>query len=120
MILLLILLEIKHVLSDYFLQSDWMGISKRSKDNWILGLSAHAGIHGIITFLIISSWTKNIYYGVLAGLFDFITHFIIDRIKSSPNYFGNYYGNNWQSLTLTIIDQGLHHVVLFIIIYINL
>lgn len=60
--ILLILLEIKHILADYFLQSNWIGISKKLEHDWIYGLSLHAGHHGIITLLIITCWTKNLYY----------------------------------------------------------
>lgn len=115
-ILLLILLEIKHIISDYFLQSDWIGIGKRLEHGWIPALTLHAGYHGIGTCIAVFIVTRNFYWAIIAALFDFSTHFIIDRIKSSLNMFGPYYGGT-SGWILFIIDQLLHHLVIWIIAY---
>lgn len=89
--LLLILFQIKHGLCDFPFQTPYM-LQKFKDKGWVLPLSAHAGTHALGTFLILNlipvrvpfEWT------LILALFDFVVHFIVDRIKASPKLLGRY------------------------------
>ena len=113
--LLLVLFQIKHFICDYPLQTPYM-LQKVNKDNWIKPLFAHAGIHSIGTFIVVSFF--NIKLAFVLAFLDLILHFIVDRIKASPNI-GNKWGIDkpyfWWVLGL---DQMSHHLINYVFIYI--
>lgn len=84
---LLLLFQIKHFVADYPLQSPYM-LGKFKAEGWVGPLSAHCGVHALMTFSI------GIYFGFWIALcvacFDFVIHFIMDRIKASPKMLGRY------------------------------
>lgn len=82
-----VLFQVKHFLADYPFQTPYM-LQKFKKQGWILPLAAHAGVHAGFTILI-SIWMKPTLAFPLA-LFDFVTHFVMDRIKASPDLLGRY------------------------------
>ena len=112
--LLFILLQIKHFICDYPLQNAYM-LQKANKENWIFPLALHSLVHAIGTFLVFSLF--NILFAFYFALADFILHFIVDRIKASPNM-GNRWGIDkpqfWWALGL---DQMVHHIINIIFIY---
>lgn len=113
--ILLAIFQIKHFLADYLLQNKYM-LNKFKLDGWILPLSAHAGIHALFTFSIITV-IISLQLGIILALFDFVSHFIIDRIKASPNILGKFKPDQkafWITLGL---DQMAHHFVHYLIIY---
>ena len=55
---------------------------------WILPLAAHAGVHGVATFLIALCFKPKSAFWI--ALFDMVVHFTMDRIKASPNLLGRY------------------------------
>jgi len=81
----------KHFLADYPLQTPYM-LKKFgfTWEEWVLPLSAHAGVHALFTFSISFLFTRL--WSVSLGLaaFDFSIHFVMDRIKASPNLLGRY------------------------------
>lgn len=114
LILLLILFQIKHFLCDYPLQSNYM-LGKTKDKGWILPLTCHAGVHSLFTVIIVTIF-GGIWFGILMGLFDFVIHFVIDRIKAKaskgiqtddPKF--------WRYLGL---DQMSHHLTHYTIILI--
>ena len=113
--LLLVLFQIKHFICDYPLQTQYM-LQKANKENWIKPLLAHAGVHSIGTFIVVSFF--NIKLAFVLAFFDLILHFIVDRIKASPNI-GNKWGIDkpyfWWALGL---DQMSHHLINYVFIYI--
>ncbi len=115
---LLVVFEIKHFVADYMLQTTYM-LGKGKKGNeWILPLSAHCGVHALHTLVIVFIYTGSIYKALAATVFDFVTHFIMDRVKASPDMLGRFNPSQaefWQSLGL---DQGVHHIIHFLIILI--
>lgn len=129
--LLLIVFQIKHYLCDYPLQSDWMAGKKHLARNWEGALAAHAGVHAAFTFAIVFTYLPA-EHAILAAAFDFIMHFVMDRIKASPYLLGKYkalsyaeYRNStaaqkrdnrvfWRILGL---DQMWHHLTHYAIIY---
>ena len=84
--LLLVLYQVKHFVCDYPLQGKYMlGKFKGGRD-WILPLAAHAGVHGVATFLITLCVKPKSAF--LIALFDMVVHFTMDRIKASPGLLG--------------------------------
>ena len=117
-IIVLIVLQIKHFVCDYPLQSQFM-LQKANKDNWIKPLLAHSLVHAIGTFLVFMFFDLKI--ALILSIMDFILHFVVDRIKASPNI-----GNRWsmdkpQFWWALGLDQMAHHLIniLFVIILIK-
>ena len=112
--LMLICFQIKHFICDYQLQTQYM-LKKTNDYNWIKPLAAHAGIHSLFTFLIVSIFSGFV-LALLMALLDFTIHFIIDRIKAklskrtnpSESKFWSYLG----------LDQMAHHLTHYTIILI--
>lgn len=89
--LLLSLFQIKHWLCDFPFQTPFM-LQKFKDKGWILPLSAHAGTHALGTFLVLNLIPARIPFEwtLIFSLFDFVVHFIVDRIKASPKLLGRY------------------------------
>lgn len=100
--LLLIVYQVKHFLCDFPLQTPYMLGKFLPGWKWIKPLAAHAGVHGLFTsvivaftFLLTKQLPKHPIYTIFGlALFDFSIHFIMDRIKASPNMLGR-----WKALT---------------------
>ena len=100
---LLVMYQIKHFIADYPLQGKYM--LGKFKPGWdFLGpLSAHCGVHAWMTGMI-SAWylgwnpyyeyRHDAFYGpwLILGLmvFDFVSHFCMDRIKAGPKWLGRF------------------------------
>ena len=117
--ILLLIFQAKHLIADYYLQFPYMYETKGQKTNWFEGLYDHSSIHaGFTAFILLGYmiYDGNISLTLLMylSLFDFSSHFIIDRWKatrkSKPTD-----SQFWKNLG---IDQALHHVVGIIIIWI--
>lgn len=115
--ILLFAFQVKHFICDYPLQTPYM-LQKANKEKWIKPLFAHAFTHTVGTFIIVSFF--NIQLAILLSLCDLILHFMVDRIKASPNI-GNRWGIDkpyfWWALGL---DQMSHHLINYVFIYIIL
>lgn len=86
---LLILFQFKHFLADYPLQGQYM--LGKFKGGWafVLPLTAHCAVHAALTGLIV--WPLIPWRIVLVLMcFDFLTHFLMDRIKASPRLLGRF------------------------------
>lgn len=84
---LLILFQVKHFLADYPFQNAYMlGKFKGGKD-WILPLAAHCGVHALFTLGICAVINYQLWW---LALVDFALHFVMDRVKASPNLLGKY------------------------------
>lgn len=113
-LLLLIAFQIKHFLCDFPLQSQYH-LRKGHSEGWVLPLLSHCLVHGAGTFLILM-WINPILALILSVL-EVGLHFVIDRIKASPEMLGRFAPDNkyfWWSLGL---DQMLHHLTYIGIIY---
>lgn len=114
--LLLILFQIKHFVCDFPLQTQYM-LGKMSRTNWIVPLSAHAGVHAFGTFIITIIFT-SFYTAILLAIVDFILHFVVDRLKASPDLGGRWKPDQpyfWWSLGA---DQMVHHLINYMFIFI--
>lgn len=90
---LMIVFCLKHFVADFLLQGKYM-LGKFKEHGWQLPLAAHCGVHFAFTFLISWAFLSNHPKGaglafIFAG-FDFAIHFIMDRIKASPNMMGRW------------------------------
>lgn len=95
--LLLVIFQFKHFIADYPLQGKYM-LGKFKYKGWVAPLAAHCAVHFMFTFFISLGvfvfsdlqTPKYFWASVLFGLIDFTIHFIMDRIKASPNLLGRF------------------------------
>lgn len=85
---LLVVYQLKHLICDYFLQGKYMLGKFQPYPKFILPLLAHASVHGMATFLIALCVKPKIAFWV--ALLDLVAHFVIDRVKASPNMLGRF------------------------------
>lgn len=129
--LLLVLYQIKHFVCDYPLQTPYMLRKFLKFPDFILPLLSHSLIHGFTTFLICFLIRPQYAFG--AALFDTIVHFIIDRIKASPNLGGRFKPLTKETYSTATseqlnsntyfwwalgADQFAHHITHYIIIFV--
>ena len=113
--ILLILFQIKHFIGDFPLQKQYM--LKKTLQGWdfALPLASHCCVHAILTFAIVWPLRPDLWW---LSVLDFVLHFIMDRIKSGPNYLGRY--NRWDQNGFWYalgFDQMVHHLTSFYIIW---
>lgn len=86
--ILLIVYQIKHLLADYPLQGRYMLGKFKGGTDWIMPLLAHVGVHAAFTTVIALFYVPQ--HAILLGALDATIHFIMDRIKASPNMLGRF------------------------------
>lgn len=64
-------------------------LGKFKRKGWVLPLSEHCFMHALFTFAIVFV-VSPFALAVVAALFDFVVHFIMDRIKASPDLLGRF------------------------------
>ena len=115
---LLIGIEVKHYVADYFLQPRWMLAGKG--DIFKTGGYAHAGVHAGLSGLVLVA------AGVPAGLVallvagEFVVHYMLDFAKihySGGVHFGSHPRRFW---ALHGIDQLAHQLTYVVVIYVAL
>lgn len=114
--ILLALFQIKHFVADFPLQRQYM--LKKFSPGWdfILPLSMHCFVHALITLTICLAFRAELWW---LAVFDFIVHFIMDRIKSGPRYLGRYSDMHRQSFWNALgLDQMVHHLTHLYIVWI--
>ncbi len=116
--ILLIVFQIKHFLSDFPLQFNYM-LNKRSAGrDFIVPLALHSLVHASMTLAIVCFFSFSLWW---LAILDFIVHFTIDRIKSGPKYMGRYSNINGKSYWVVFgLDQMAHHFTNYAIIIIIL
>lgn len=106
LITLLIIYQLKHFLADYPLQTPYMLGKFKGYPDFIKPLLAHSLVHGVFTLSIALFFNPSV--AVICALIDLTIHFIIDRIKASPNLLGKYVNlSKEEYLTLNDIDASL-------------
>lgn len=91
LILLMVLMQFKHFIADYPLQLPIKYMYGKFKtENWVLPLAAHSGVHFAFTF-VIAICLVSFKIALLCACIDFVIHFIMDRIKASPDLLGRYH-----------------------------
>jgi hypothetical protein len=119
---LFFLFELKHFICDYPLQTEYMLGKFKPYPEYLTSLFAHSLVHGAGTFItiaIVSAFVRPVAtfsYAFMWAVMDVVTHFIIDRVKASPDLGGRWKSDNkyfWWALGA---DQFGHHVVQLLII----
>lgn len=85
-IALLAAFEFKHLLADFFLQTE-KHLGKFKEKGWFLPLADHCAIHGIFTLLLVLIVNGDLWW---LALVDFWAHLAMDRIKASPYLLGRF------------------------------
>jgi len=110
-VLLLALFGLKHFIADFVLQFDFM-----LKDKGTYGAEGgrdHAGVHGILTFLVLVFFI-NMYLAMLLAMLDAFIHYHIDWAKTNLSR-GLTPKDRMFWLWLGA-DQGLHYLTYILII----
>jgi hypothetical protein len=102
-----VIFQFKHLLADFILQTPWMAQGKEKPQGWLAPLTAHAGVHGVLTGAILGITAPG--YAVL-GIVDFAVHFSIDRAKGLLSREFDADTTNTSFWWLIGIDQTLHHL----------
>jgi hypothetical protein len=109
-------LFIKHFVCDFPLQMfPWI---YQNKGRYLhpAGI-VHAGIHGIGTFLVLSFFV-DIKISILLALLDMLLHYHIDWTKMNLSRHYDLKPNNSEWFWVLLgLDQLLHHLTYFVIIY---
>ena len=109
----LISLQLKHFVCDYPLQNAYMLQKSLPDRRYIMPLLYHSGIHALAMFTLCLIFSWSFWFVLL----DFVSHFIIDRLKASPKLGGRWKPNEsafWNALGL---DQMCHHLIGILILY---
>lgn len=114
-LVLLVVFEVKHYIADFPLQHEYMLQKTRPGWSFLAPLSLHCTVHAGLTLVIVLMVAPGQWW--LAG-FDFVTHFVMDRIKSGPRYLGRFRDVDkpafWNCFGF---DQLVHHLVSYFIIW---
>ena len=116
--ILLIVFQLKHFIADYPLQFPYMYENKGKPTGWLRPLSDHAIVHAQFTIMIlvtVSLFAKpmDIMLIISLGLFDYASHFAIDRWKATRGV-----GPDTHAFWIHLgIDQMQHHLIGILIIY---
>lgn len=115
---LLIAFQIKHYLVDFVIQDDATIQGKgRPGGDFIGPLSAHAWTHASCTLLIALMTSVPFPISLGVCILDFAAHFVIDRIKASPQLFGRYEDPRQKAFWNTLgVDQLFHHLTHYLLI----
>lgn len=86
--ILLVIYQLKHFVADYLLQGKYM-LGKFKTEGWVLPLLSHALVHGAFTFSI-AYFYLGLRESIMLAFFDTYIHFLVDRVKASPNFLGKF------------------------------
>lgn len=112
---LLIAFQVKHLLADYFFQTEYM-LDKAKDRNWFMPLFSHCSVHALGTMLICAYFRRFDISWIC--IVDGTSHFTIDRIKAiSSRGASPANATYWRMLG---IDQALHHCTHYFLIFLIL
>src|ERR1700754_4804455 len=74
----MLVLTLKHVIADFFLQNTWMALGKDQKTGWALPLVTHCGNHVVLTTVLVLVIEPKLWW---IGPVDFVIHLLVDRAK---------------------------------------
>jgi hypothetical protein len=113
---LLVVFQVKHFLADFPLQGEYMLQKVSGEWDFVLPLGVHCAVHGAMTLAIVMAVDTQLWW---LALVDFVIHFVMDRIKSGPRYFGRFNDKSrpafWNVLGF---DQMVHHLTSFYIVWV--
>lgn len=120
-LILITLLQVKHFLADFPLQNAYM-LKKGQRGGWIVPLLLHVTVHWFLTIVVLSfvllayATSATFVPGVMLFILGLATaeaaaHFIIDRIKASPNMLGQYSDTKTPAFWICLgADQLAHNL----------
>ena len=107
MLALLCCFQLKHFLSDYPLQTNFM-LGKSKLIDWHWPLVCHCLVHAGFTLIIVACFTGEPMFAIALMLADFVIHFEIDNVKTRMTRGMNPGQSSfWSWLGF---DQMLHHL----------
>ena len=113
--ILLIVFQFKHYIADFPLQREYMLRKTRAGWDFLLPLGTHCLVHAAGTLIICLFYNPSLWW---LSIFDFVVHFLMDRLKSGPSYLGRFNdlgkAGFWNVLG---VDQMVHHITHIYIIY---
>jgi hypothetical protein len=106
----MLVLTAKHIVADFFLQTNWMAIGKDQKTGWALPLLAHCLVHLAVSMTLILIIAPKFWF---VAIIDFLIHITVDRAKGlTTSRFGVTIEHPW-FWSLIGVDQALHHLTGF-------
>jgi hypothetical protein len=111
---LLFALQIKHLISDFYIQpSHWLVNKHRY---FSIGGALHTLVHGVLSFMVLYGFTRNIKFTLTLFVIECVIHFHIDWIKACLGK-----ANNWKTDQQVYwwafgTDQALHHITYLLMI----
>lgn len=114
--ILLLIFQVKHFIADFPLQFPYMLRKFRPGWDFVLPLTTHCLVHAFITLMICLVVQPQLWW---LSLFDFVAHFVMDRIKSGPRYLGRFKDSTTTAYWFFFgLDQMVHHITHMIIVYV--
>ncbi|MFK7755138.1 MAG: DUF3307 domain-containing protein [Sedimentitalea sp.] len=107
-LILLCLLQIKHMFADYFLQTPRM-LSGRG-EYWHMGRAQHAGVHSVFSALVLGIMGTTPVMMVVLVVGEWIVHFNIDWAKARYSEFRGYTPTQAGFWRAAGFDQALHQL----------
>jgi len=105
-----LVLTVKHIIADFFLQNSWMALGKDQKTGWALPLLAHCLVHLAVSMLLILIIAPKFWF---VAVIDFAIHILVDRAKGLCVSTFNVTPEHQWFWWLIGIDQALHHLTGF-------
>src|SRR5258705_12699366 len=106
----MLVLTVKHVIADFFLQNSWMALGKDQKTGWALPLLVHCAVHCVLSTVLILIIAPRFWFVVLI---DFAIHLCVERAKGLCVSTFNVNPEHQWFWGLIGIDQALHHLTRF-------
>ena len=114
--ILLIAFQVKHFLADFPLQFPYMLRKLRPGWDFFVPLMTHCAVHAVMTLAIVLYVDARFWW---LAIFDFVTHFVMDRIKSGPRYLGRFKDTMKTSYWASFgFDQMVHHLTHMLIVWV--
>ena len=112
---LLLLLQVKHLFADYYLQTGWM---LSARDVYVHpGRAAHCGVHAVGTLICFLIMGVGFWIGLLLLIVEFVLHYHIDFGKGrwgEMKGHGPEEASYWRAFGF---DQALHHATYVIMVW---
>lgn len=107
-LLLLALLQIKHLIADFYLQTMWM---LTDRDRYLhMGRTAHSAIHAAFSVIVFALFGTPTLWLLILFVLEFAIHFHVDCWKARENKNKGLTPENaafWRAMGF---DQALHHL----------
>lgn len=123
----------KHFVCDFLLQTPYM-LGKSKPVDWVKPLAAHCAVHVAGTYVILALMAAYVaiayaplyermvdntapLFVVLLLLSEFVIHFVMDRVKASPNMWGRWGPSDKNFWVALGFDQAVHALTYIVMVY---